>query len=125
MNQVRVKTEELVTRVSANREEHAKLYAQAIKGYRQQAWDWFHEQALLAADETAEFQTYFPGERPEDHTNDYDVVLDMLAMSEDQEVTLSATDFRKYVRDEWQWKQAFLTNSAHYLGENAQMPRGG
>ena len=57
---------------------------------------------------------------PENHTRDYERVIQMLERSLDETVSLSETDFRAYVQDDWDWKRAFLTSSAQYSPDAAR-----
>jgi hypothetical protein len=106
----------LRSRVQANRDQHRDVYERAMKGYRKAAVAFFEEQ-LDKAVRGELFETYFREPMPEDHTEDYDVVLDMLAMDVRAEVPLSQAEFRQYVRDDWGWKRDFLTTAANYMGE--------
>lgn len=57
---------------------------------------------------------------PEDHTDEYDQLLEMLAMSVDDEVELTAQEFAQYVRDDWSWKHQFtrtMRRNSTYLEE--------
>lgn len=51
---------------------------------------------------------------PENHSDDYERVLSMLRMDTRDEVQLDGRSFDQYVRDNWTWKQEFLTTTASY-----------
>jgi hypothetical protein len=44
---------------------------------------------------------------PEDHTKDYDQVIEMLKMSVDEELEIESDQFACYVMDDWDWKEDF------------------
>ena len=49
---------------------------------------------------------------PASHVADYQRAIEMLEMSVNDEVTLDASEFRQFVRDEWSWKEEYNTVSA-------------
>lgn len=113
MKEVTINKDALVERIQSNRDAHRGLYDEAIKGYYLAVARWLDiQQENLNTGEP--FETYFNEPRPEDHTNDYDVVLDMLSMSVADTITLSQREFAQYVRDEWGWKQEFLMSASNY-----------
>lgn len=114
MHQVKVKKRDLQSRIQNNRDNHREVYERAIEGYRRTVIDWFNENVDKAKAGKA-FETFFSLPKPEDHTRDYDRVLDMLMMSTDEEIMLSSSEFAQYVRDDWGWKQEFSTTSANYV----------
>ena len=113
MDDIRVRKDELAARLTTNRAKHLADYETAIAGWRQQA-----RAALLG--KVAELEAGgnpsldIPLRMPESHTGDYDTALDMLGMSVEAEIMISAPDFKRYVRDEWPWSGSFsLTNSQY------------
>jgi hypothetical protein len=113
----RIKKDELVQKVQFNRNEHRAIYERAMDGYRKAAGDFFNEQ-LEKARAGKVFVTFFSEPMPEDHTDDYDVVLEGWRMTEDDEIELSVQEFRQYVKDEWGWKKEFLATSQNYLASS-------
>lgn len=114
MKEVRVRTVRLKERIQANREEHSKQHKLAVDG-------WANEVSFLMLKDLEALRS---GERrklaildplPEDHTPDYDRVLAMLDMSEDEFQTLEMDVFRQYVLDDWSWKQRWSVSTAKYL----------
>lgn len=110
LDTVRVKKEEVVKKVQANRDEHRKIFEEAFDGWKAKYVEWL-EVTLAQAREGKQLGSRFTLTRPEDHTRDYDQVLTMLAMSQDDELELSAHEFANYIMDEWGWQQSFLMAS--------------
>jgi hypothetical protein len=54
---------------------------------------------------------------PVTYADSYRLAIDMLDMSVDAEVELDAQEFKRYVRDEWEWKNSFLSNTLVYKSE--------
>jgi len=113
MENVKVKKEELLDRLTANRSKHRAIFEDALEGYRKAVI-----KALDASLEDAragrKINQYLGLVEPQDHTAEYDAVLDMVEMSVDSEIVLTYQDFRAYVRDEWGWKQQFIGSTAMY-----------
>lgn len=117
MQEVRVGKEKLREIMQHNRDEHRGIYERAIEGYKQAAVRFFEHQLDRARDGKT-FQRAFGEPMPEDHTEDYDTILAMLDLSEDDDVVLTEHAFRQYVQDEWGWKQQFNTVSSNYISNN-------
>jgi hypothetical protein len=105
---------ELINKIQENRDAHRGIYEEAMEGYFEAAVKFFKEQHDRALDGKP-FQTAFYEPMPEDHTDDYDVVLDGLRWTQDQNIDLSISELRQYVRDEWGWKKEFTATSSNYL----------
>ena len=114
MREVKIDKGKLQFRVQENRDKHREVYERAMEGYRQEVLKWFGIQMENAMAD-AGFETAFYMPRPEDHTEDYDRVLDMLTMSEDTVITLTSSEFAQYVRDDWGWKRDFMATSSNYI----------
>lgn len=54
--------------------------------------------------------------RPQDHTKEYDGLIKRLEMSSDETIWLTHSDFKKFVLDEWSWKEAFSAQVSNYAG---------
>lgn len=105
----------LLDRIRANRETHRSLYDKAFEGYRK----------AMVADLEEKLEKIKAGklidpllrhQAPEDHTHDYDDVIDMLEMHQLDEMVLTQAQSRCYVRDDWGWKQSWTTSNSAYIG---------
>jgi hypothetical protein len=114
INPVKVKKDELLEILRANRDEHGERYQKARRGYRK----------AVEAELRIMLSKVMDGEvvgvalaniPPEDHTGDYDDVIDMLGMDTDDTVILSQAQFRCYVKDNWGWKQQWITSNSEYI----------
>jgi hypothetical protein len=114
MNRVRVNKAEIMAKIQANRDIHRSIYERAMEGYRKKAVARLN--SVIDDLKAGKTPNLHIGLRiPEDHTTDYDVILDMLANSIDSYVELDEIGFRRYVRDEWDWKQNFTALTMDYL----------
>lgn len=51
---------------------------------------------------------------PQNHTEDYDEVIEMLERSIDDTVTLDRDAFKAYFKNEWSWSRGFAESAAVY-----------
>lgn len=112
---IKVNRDELVKRVQENRDNHRRIFEEALVGYKTAAIAAL-EQCIrqLQNNKIHGFQSVTTLPVPVDHTKDYDAVLDMLSMSEDENIEIGEDDFRSYVRDEWHWKGQFTATASNY-----------
>lgn len=116
---------DITAKIEENRQTHALDYETAMQGYREAVAEGV--KTLNAA--TAEFVAgHGPEEpyqkaltalrmlpKPQDFLAEYDRALEMLDLSSAEEITLDEHDYRRYMRDEWEWKNTFLATSSTYL----------
>jgi hypothetical protein len=113
LNTVKVKREELLTKVRTNREAHQSLFLKAQEGYRKLV---IEELDHMLADAKAGLviRRSVTLTEPSNHLKDYDRVITMLEMSVEDTITLDAQDFDRYVMDNWDWSRfALATNTAY------------
>lgn len=117
--------EEILERVKTNRDKHAQEFTDALEGYYLEV-----EDQLLAIAKEARGQVKLAKDskepkvrawsvnarQPEDHTADYDRIIDMLTLAKGENIELDENEFAQYVRDEWSWKRAFTESASHYHG---------
>lgn len=113
MENVKLNKAALITRVKVNRDNHRKLFEQAQVGFREEVIKEL-DRHLDAARSNKTLPSLIRFDPPQDHTNEYDRILDMLDMSVEDVVELDSVAFAHFVRDEWQWKQEFLSNVSKY-----------
>lgn len=110
---VRVKKNELLTKLQANRADHRDSFEKALKGYQAQVIESL-EHLLADARKGKRIAHHIALEVPQDQTRDYDRVISMLQMSLDEEIELTQQEFAMYVMDDWSWKQAFVSTASTY-----------
>jgi len=113
MRGVTIKKEELKEVLIKNRTRHRAIFEEALEGYREAAIKLL-DQALQDARDGKKIRTHIQLVEPMDQTADYDRVIRMLEMEVDDEVGLTADDFRMYVMDDWGWKGQFLAANIGY-----------
>lgn len=113
MENIRVDKKQLISDLKKNRGKHRAIFDQAVEGYKKLAVRQLTDH-IKRIQKGKLVEVYVRLPLPEDHTRDYDRVIQMLEFSLDDTVPLSESDFRAYVQDDWDWKRAFLSSSAAY-----------
>lgn len=122
------KKAELLSKLTENRNKHGEQFKKARKG-------WLKEVAaecekVAAAAKEGDLVVISRGrhtrhehpitsvlfEEPEDHTKEYDRIIEMLKMSSDDTIKITDTQFREYVQDEWGWKEEWAASNTKYIG---------
>lgn len=115
-----VKKDELLERIRANRATHRQIFEEAIEGYRTAAVQALNEKIdEVKSGRIVSILVKLPV--PEDHTDEYDRVIDMLEMDQRDEIELDEYTFAQYVRDDWGWKDHFVTTNSRYSATAAGM----
>jgi hypothetical protein len=113
METVRVTRDDFISKVENNKAGHRATFESALDGYRDRA---IHEleRRVRHVREGRAFDLSFRLPEPEDHTADYDRVLEMARMSVDDVVELTESEFAQYVLDQWHWKANFAATTRAY-----------
>lgn len=110
---VTVDKAELLAVLRKNLEEHKKMFDEARAGYIEAAIKRLDAKLgkLKAGHITSlHFDLYVPT----DHSGDYETIIGMLEMSQDDTIALSFEQYRMYVEDDWQWARNWLVSNSGY-----------
>lgn len=111
---ITVNKADLLAKLRENRAAHSATYDKAWEGYerviRQEL-----EDKLDRIKAHKPVERWLGGEAPEDHTSDYDDVIEMLEMGLGNTIDLTQGQFRQYVKDDWGWRAAWITSNSKYL----------
>lgn len=113
MQTVNVKKDELLTKVRSNRDKHRGIFEEALDGYQKRCIELLEEHLDRVRRGTRE-RVVVSIPFPEDHTDDYDVVIAQLEMSVDDEIEVFEQEFRQYVMDQWSWSRSFYATNSVY-----------
>lgn len=113
MELVRVRKDDLIKQIEKNRAEHREIFEDALDGYRKQAVAEL-DTMLREAREGKRIRRQVNLVEPQDHTRDYDRILTMLRMSQDDTIEISEFDFARYVLNQWEWRDQFIASTAGY-----------
>jgi hypothetical protein len=113
MDEVKVKVAALRERVQHNRDQHRAVFEKALEVYKERLLAHL-ELKVEQVKKGERIEHYIALPVPEDHTKDYDRILNMLDLSVDDEVTITQREFAMYVMDDWAWKESFYSNTVSY-----------
>lgn len=113
MKTIKVNKSELLSHLRTNRDNHVEEYNDALILYRAALTEAFKE-ALKKAKNNEDVDHYIKLERPQNYLDSYDNAIDMLIWSTEDIIELDQVEFKQYVRDEWNWKQAFTAVARSY-----------
>lgn len=113
MNTITVDKALLREKVEVNRALHRETFIEAM-GIFSERYVATVQTYLDDAKNGLRYQLVIQLPMPEDHTKDYDRVLEMIDMSVGDTMDLEEDDVASYIQDDWGWKRAWMTNTASY-----------
>lgn len=116
MDNVTVDRLELIAKLQENLKVHTQDYKDAHSAWLEQAIEHHKAQVASLEEDGVLLQEGLP-RAPENHEKDYNVALQMLEMSVEENVTLENHQFRELVMDEWHWKGNFAASVTRYTGK--------
>lgn len=116
MRTVRISVYKLAECLAASRAKHVKELEQAMAGYRRLCMEALR--AKLDKFEDGEFpEAHISERKPECHTSEYDRVIKMVQMSEDEVIELTDEEFQRYVEDDWGWRRQWSALNMKYASQ--------
>lgn len=123
---VKVDRKKLLETLKANLEAHRAAYKDALEGYYDTKA--MKLAALNAATNTAvesnteetrravhkAYEAFSRLSKPTDHSESYELAIEIMKWEEEDQVELSINDFQCYVRDKWNWKNTFAASVQNY-----------
>ncbi len=106
---------ELLEKVAVNYTKHRAKFEEAMAGYKIKAINILEDHITLIMDNAPE-KVFVQLPMPEDHSADYERVIEMLEWSKDDELELNESEFSTYVLDQWGWQEGFSQTYAMYSG---------
>lgn len=104
---------DLLGKLRANLAEHAQIVREAREGYVAQAREALGKKLDQIREGNVVALT-FALSPPLDYSEVYKTTIQMLEWSQDDRITLEADEFRQLVQDEWDWSEAFFSNTSNY-----------
>lgn len=111
--EVPVYRERLLEVLRSNRSIHAETFQKAMKGYTRETIKEL-EQKLADVKAGKEIQRHMINVAPACHTDEYDEVIGLLEMSDQETLILDQSLYRQYVKDDWGWKQSWVASTSTY-----------
>ncbi len=100
MEQITINVNKLIDKLIKNREIHKKEIKKLNKNYRKIIIDTLSTRLRLIK-EDGNINPALNIPRPEDHTEDYDIAIEMLRYETRDEVKIDRRQFENYVLDKW------------------------
>lgn len=110
MRDVTLNKTDVLKTMKENRAKHENIYKEACIGFLAEV------QKIMSSrqNDAAKIREIDELESPVSYLGHYDEVIEMLAMSIDDKVVLSHSDFKQYMMDRWNWQDSFLNSNAKY-----------
>lgn len=130
IKEVKVNRQKLLETLEKNLGTHKAAYEDALSGYTDEKSKKLA--ALNVATGTAvsdnspenrklvhqAYQAFSGLPRPTDHSESYELAIEIMKWETETEVTLSINDFQCYVRDRWNWKEQFRASVLNYANHS-------
>lgn len=119
MNLITVDKTKLIAILKENKEKHVKIFKEAYEEYRREYIEYLRE-AMRLAQGPGRVSTPddYPSE-PRCYVKSYDLAIQMMEWSVDETISLSEQDFRRYVKDEWEWTDDFYLSNSSYSSSSS------
>ena len=113
---ITVKKEDLLKALVSNRAQHAETYILGVKQYKLECLEILQQRIDTINADGVKLQAFlcFSVVAPKSYITEYDTVIGMLEMATEDEFTIDGSTYRAWVKDEWEWKDAFETNTVGY-----------
>jgi hypothetical protein len=112
---VDVKRLELIEVLRKNRQKHIEDYKMLLEAFYVNS---FNRARIFLEDVgnriTTSGQFYFSMIKPTSSEESYDDAIEMLEMATNDTIKLDRASFKKYVKDEWDWKASFNSSKTLY-----------
>ena len=117
MNKVKIEKKKLLETLKFNRTQHEKIFNEAHSGYVEESIKLLKYE-MKKAKKGEKFTTYIHITEPLNKIKDYDKIISMVDMHNEDIVELDSMQFSQYVLDDWDWKEQFTTSNSMYLKSN-------
>jgi len=87
---------DLLESLRANLKKHKDEFGESFRGFKNRTW------------------LTFGLTPPRSHERDYEQLIGMLEMAQNDEFEITGAQFRQWVQDEWDWKVEHVTSNALY-----------
>lgn len=123
---VEVSRQELLAKLRENLGTHKELFAESVKGYEDAKLARLRDiqtAANAAVTRNTEgtrklvheaYSAYTLLQRPQDHSESYELAIEIMTWEKKDKVELSINDFQSYVRDKWNWKGQFRDSVVNF-----------
>lgn len=112
-----METYKLLDYLESNKKNHIKNYNDAVLNYRKK----FEDRCRNEFDKMKNNENYVPKisenlNPPVNYIEQYDNAIAMLKMHIGPDIEIDEKDYKKFIKDEWEWSYNFLSSNSKYLG---------
>ena len=109
MKEITAKRDRVLETIRANRTKHQTEYKEALAEYAQKLAVFVQKKVdeIKAGAILSPNQLLPPFEKPQDHTESYDVAITLLEYEIREDITLDTADVESYLMDRWTWMKSF------------------
>lgn len=123
---VTVNREKLLLTLNENLKTHKELFTEAMAGYEDAKLTKMSNLATATSQATREntqsnrkavheaYADYAHLSRPQDNSESYELAIEIMKWETEEKIELNINDFQCYVRDRWNWKDAFKGSISTY-----------
>jgi hypothetical protein len=124
MEPITVPRQKLIATISGNRERHIRAHDKAVKGWRSKQIETVQRASVKAmrnarAGRQVSLVVSLP--KPSSYVKQYDRVLGMLRMDTSPTIKLTAQDYDRFVKDEWEWSNEFANSTIGYIKKKVRI----
>ena len=128
---VTVLRKDLLTTLEGNLTTHKEVYEEAMSGYADAKVTKLSELHIVTSQATREnteanrkavheaYARYAHLSRPQDHSESYELAIEIMKWETEEKIELNINDFQCYVRDKWDWKNSFKGSVVAYANTHS------
>jgi len=117
---IQVSKAKLLSCAIANREKHKDDVVKALSGWQimvQEQLTQILEQIEQDPQSVDLSKVIYDLQKPENHIEDYDVMIGMLDWETRDTVEITITDYQNIVLDKWDWKNTWMISNSKYISK--------
>lgn len=118
MRMVKISKVKLLDKLKENRKDHRVIFEEALEGWKARVIGVL-DCACREAREGRKYKTHFNLPIPNDHTADYDEIIERVEWHEEEFIELDVIEFNRYVRDNWDWMPDFIGLASSYSSSSS------
>jgi hypothetical protein len=119
MEQIKVRKEELLGKLTVNFERWNKVHRKAMNAYWRTVSSTLSKARVKAIKKDSTWLDGIVMTPPEDHSDDFETAIKMIKMSCDKEIAISEDDFNSYVLNRWHWRQGYIARASIYCSSSS------
>jgi len=105
-----------ISDVEKNHKVQLKNMRKSLRNFKKTIKEQVKKELLMVSEKNKDGAfVYMKSKYPEDHSDDYIGTIRRLELSVDKEIELDNTEFDKYIRNKWEWRDSFISSNTGYI----------